>query len=218
MVGRIVVLVSGSGSNMEALVRACRTGEVPAEVVAVVADRPCTGLERATAAGVATMLVEPRSYSSRDEWSEALRDRVLACAPDLVVSAGFMRILAPAFVGAFEGKLINLHPSLLPAFRGAHAVREALEAGVQVTGTTVHFVDEEVDHGGILLQEPVGVFPEDDEDSLHERIKKVEHQVLPDVCRLLLEGKVRLSGKDVVWDPTAGPGPPPLPRGPEVTG
>ncbi len=185
---------------MEALVRACRSGEVPAEVTAVVADRPCPGLERAAEHGVDTALVEPGSFSSRHEWDEALRDRVLAYEPDLVVSAGFMRIVSPAFVRALGGRFINLHPSLLPAFRGAHAVRDALAAGVRITGTTIHFVDEEVDHGAILVQEPVRVEPGDDEASLHERIKKVEHQLLPEACRLLLNGEVRLAGGTVVWE------------------
>jgi phosphoribosylglycinamide formyltransferase 1 len=115
-----------------------------------------------------------------------LRDRVAAREPDLVVAAGFMRILAPSFVDAFSGRLINLHPSLLPAFPGANAVRDALAHGVKVTGTTVHLVDHEVDHGPILLQEAVSVLPDDTEATLHERIKKVEHRLLPAACRLML--------------------------------
>ena len=116
-----------------------------------------------------------------------MRDRVAGYRPDLVVSAGFMRILAPVFVDAFAGRLINLHPSLLPAFPGAHAVRDALAAGVKVTGTTVHHVDHLVDHGPILLQEAVDVRADDDEASLHARIKAVEHRLLPEACRILLE-------------------------------
>src|SRR5918992_1631954 len=145
--GRIVVLVSGSGTNMTALATACREGRVPGAIVAVVADH----------------------------------------RPDLVVSAGFMRILAPVFVDAFEGRLINLHPALLPAFPGAHAVRDALDHGVKVTGTTVHLIDHDVDHGRILFQVPVEVLPDDTEESLHERIKEAEHQLLPEACRRLLE-------------------------------
>jgi phosphoribosylglycinamide formyltransferase 1 len=193
-----VVLVSGSGSNMDALVHACDAGEIPGEVVGIIADRRCAALEKASARGIEASLVEPGGYPSRDAWSEALRDRVAGLEPDLVVSAGFMRILSPVFVAAFSGKLINLHPSLLPAFRGAHAVRDALTAGVEESGTTVHFIDNEVDHGPIILQERVPVEPGDDEESLHERIKAVEHRLLPRACKLILEGKARLEGERVV--------------------
>ena len=192
MAGRIVVLVSGSGSNMLALARACAEGEVPGEIVAVVADRDCPALERARGQAIPTELLEPGRFESREEWSRALRDLVAGHAPDLVVSAGFMRILAPVFVDEFFGRLINLHPSLLPAFPGAHAVRDALEAGVRVTGSTVHLVDRLVDHGPVLLQEAVRVEPDDDAQRLHERIKAVEHGLLARACRLMLEGRVKL--------------------------
>lgn len=195
MAGRIVVLISGAGSNMEALADACEAGEVPGRVVAVVADRDCVGIKAAEARGLVTAVLEPAEFESRDAWSAALGDLVAAHEPDLVVSAGFMRILAPVFVSAFEGRLVNLHPSLLPSWPGAHAVRDALEAGVKITGSTVHFVDDEVDHGPIIAQKPVPVRDTDDEDSLHERIKLLEHRLLPEVCRLLLEGRVSLEGR-----------------------
>ena len=198
MPGRIVVLISGSGSNMEALAGACAEGAVPGEVVAVVADRDCGGLKVAEKLGLEHRLVEPGMYGSREEWSAALRDVVQEYRPDLVVSAGFMRILAPAFVDSFSGKLINLHPALLPAFRGAHAVRDALEMGVKVTGSTIHFIDHQVDHGPIVLQEAVRVEPFDTEEMLHERIKNVEHRLLPKACRLFLEGKLRVEDGRVV--------------------
>jgi phosphoribosylglycinamide formyltransferase 1 len=123
---------------------------------------------------------------------------VLAYRPDLVVSAGFMRLLAPSFVDAFSDRLINLHPSLLPAFPGAHAVRDALAHGARETGTTVHFVDYEVDHGPILLQEAVPVEAGDTEETLHERIKAIEHRLLPRACKLFLEDKLSLEGGEVV--------------------
>lgn len=192
MSGRIVVLISGSGTNMEALVESCRREELPGDVVGVVADRDCLGLKAAERLGVASDLVNFADFGSRAEWSEALRDRVAVFRPDLVVSAGFMRLLAPAFVDTFDQRLINLHPALLPAFPGAHAVRDALAAGVRVTGTTIHFIDHEMDHGPILLQEAVRVEMTDTEDELHDRIKAVEHRLLPQACRLVLEGKVRL--------------------------
>ncbi len=197
MPGRIVVLISGSGSNMEALAEACEAGPVPGEVVAVVADRDCDGLRLAEKRGIDARLVDFSAFDEREKWSVALRDVVQSYEPDLVVSAGFMRILAPVFVDAFAGRLINLHPALLPAFPGAHGVRDALEHGVKVTGSTVHFVDHLVDHGPILLQEAVPVRPDDDADTLHARIKEVEHRLLPEACRLILEGKVSIEGTRV---------------------
>lgn len=200
MAGRIVVLISGSGTNMEAIAAACESGDIPGDVVAVVADRDCLGLRIAENRGIPTTVIEPGEFGSRDEWSAALRDAVASYEPDLVVSAGFMRILAPVFVDAFKGKLINLHPSLLPAFPGAHGPRDALAHGVKVTGTTVHFIDNQVDHGPIILQEAVRVEQNDTEDTLHERIKNVEHRLLPHACRLVLDGKVRLDECRVIVD------------------
>lgn len=200
MAGRIVVLISGSGTNMEALVDACGAGHVPGDVVAVIADRDCEGLRLAEKRAIEAELVDFSSFEEREEWSLALRDLVRSYEPDLVVSAGFMRILAPVFVDAFPGKLINLHPALLPSFAGAHGVRDALEHGVKVTGSTVHFVDHLVDHGPILLQEAVDVREDDDVATLHERIKKVEHRLLPRACRLILEGKVSIDGTRVRID------------------
>jgi len=197
--GRIAVLVSGTGSNMAALIDACDAGRVPGSVALVASDRPCRGVETAHQRGIETAIVEPSAFGSRAEWSAALADKVGTSSPDLVVSAGFMRILAPVFVDAFAGRLINLHPSLLPAFPGAHGVRDALEHGVKVTGSTVHFVDNEVDHGPILLQEPVPIEVGDTEETLHERIKAVEHRLLPEACRLVLERQVRIeNGRAVV--------------------
>lgn len=185
---------------MEALAEACAGGDVPGEIVAVVADRDCLGLRASEKRDIPTEVLEPSSFESRDAWSEALKDTVASYDPDLVVSAGFMRILAPVFVDAFKDRLINLHPSLLPAFPGAHGPRDALEHGAKVTGTTVHFIDNEVDHGPIILQEAVRIEQNDTEDSLHERIKNVEHRLLPHACRLLLEGKVRVEDGRVIVD------------------
>jgi phosphoribosylglycinamide formyltransferase-1 len=190
--GRIVVLISGSGTNMEELAAACERGDVPGEVVAAVADRECIGLKAAEQRLVPTALVDFGSFDTREAWSDALRVTVERFRPDLVVSAGFMRVTSPVFVDAFSGRYLNLHPALLPSFPGAHGVRDALAAGVKVTGSTVHFVDYQVDHGPILLQESVLVEEGDDEDSLHARIKEAEHRLLPAACKLFLEGKVRI--------------------------
>lgn len=184
---------------MESLVEACNRGDVAGRVVAVFADRECLGLKVAERLGIPSQKLEPADFPSRDDWSAALRDEVAEHQPDLVVSAGFMRILAPVFVDAFPNRIINLHPALLPSFPGAHAVRDALAFGVKVTGSTVHLVDHEVDHGPILLQEAVRVEPGDDEESLHERIKEVEHRLLPQAVSLVLAGNFRLQdGRTVI--------------------
>jgi phosphoribosylglycinamide formyltransferase 1 len=177
---------------MEQLAMACERGEVPGEVVAVISDRECIGLKAAEQRSIPTAVVQFASFESRESWSDALRVTVESFRPDLVVSAGFMRVTSPVFVDAFSGRYINLHPALLPSFPGAHGVRDALAAGVKITGSTVHFVDYEVDHGPIILQEPVRIEEGDDEDSLHARIKEAEHRLLPAACRLILEGRVRV--------------------------
>ncbi|MEA2486479.1 MAG: phosphoribosylglycinamide formyltransferase 1 [Actinomycetota bacterium] len=184
---------------MVALRDACERGEIPGELVAVVADRPCDGIALAREAGIDTVVIEPGDFASRDEWSAGLKQVVGSFEPDLVVSAGFMRILAPVFVDAFAGRLLNLHPSLLPSFPGAHAVRDAIAFGARVTGSTVHFIDNEVDHGPIVAQTAVEIEPGDSEDELHERIKAAEHKLLPDACRLVIEGRARLEGSRVVF-------------------
>lgn len=175
---RVVVLVSGSGTLLQAIFD---SQDSRYEVCAVVADKPCPAIERARAAGVATSVVE--LGEDREAWNVALARAVSQATPDLVVSAGFMKILGPAFLSQFQGRTINTHPALLPAFPGAHAVRDALAYGVKVTGSTVHLVDEGVDTGAIIAQRPVLVAPDDDEETLHERIKKEERQLIVAVLR-----------------------------------
>jgi phosphoribosylglycinamide formyltransferase-1 len=192
---RVAVLVSGHGSNLQALLDAAGPGSGMA-VVLVGADRPgAYGLERARRAGIDTAVVRPADHPDRGSFDLALRDLVAAARPDVVCLAGFMRILGPGFVRAFPDRILNTHPSLLPAFRGAHAVRDALAYGVKVTGCTVHLVDEEVDHGPVLFQAAVPVEPGDDEGRLHERIKREEHRLLPLAVRLVAEGRVRVEGR-----------------------
>jgi phosphoribosylglycinamide formyltransferase 1 len=193
---RVVVLVSGHGSNLQALLDAAAERGSGMTVVLVGADRPgAFGLERARRAGVDTAVVRPADHPDRPSFDLALRDLVAAARPDVVCLAGFMRILGPAFVGAFPDRILNTHPSLLPAFRGANAVRDALAYGVKVTGCTVHLVDEQVDHGPVLFQAAVPVEPGDDEDRLHGRIKQEEHRLLPLAVRLVAEGRVRVEGR-----------------------
>lgn len=190
----MVVLVSGTGSNLQALHEACQRREVPGFVAGVVADRPCPAVEWAGSVNIPWMVLEPGAFDSRDKWSRVLLERLLEVQADVVISAGFMRILAPVVVDWYFGRLINVHPSLLPAFPGAHAVRDALAAGVKVTGSTVHYIDHLVDHGPIIMQTPVHVEDNDTEISLHERIKEAEHEMLPQVCSLLLENRIGLAG------------------------
>lgn len=187
---RLVVLVSGSGTNLQALLDAARDPGYGSSVVAVVSDRPAAGgLERARAAGVPTDVVDPAAFPDRAAWDAALADAVAAHAPDLVVCAGFMRLLGALFLERFPGRIVNTHPALLPAFPGAHAVRDALTYGAQVTGVTVHLVDEGVDTGPVIAQAAVPVVDGDDEDALHERIKGVERALLVEVVgRMVREG------------------------------
>ena len=189
--GRIAVGASGTGSNLRALVEASRRGSLPADVVLVFADRDCPALDWAVEQGIDTALV-PRARRD-DAAGRAAEDAALAVtlgavAPDLVVLAGYMRVLGPATLLALRDRIVNTHPSLLPAFAGAHPVRDALAAGVHLTGATVHLVDETLDGGRILAQEPVRVLPGDDQTALHERIKSVEHRLLPATVARLLAG------------------------------
>lgn len=175
---RIVVLVSGSGTTLQALIDGVADGRIPAELAAVGADKECAGLDRARGVGVEAFTVAPADYPDRPAWNRAIQQAVAGQQPDLVVLAGFMRILDAEFVAAFEGRIINTHPALLPSFPGAHGVRDALAHGVRITGVTVHRVVPEVDAGQILGQAAVEVLPGDDEQSLHERIKAVERDLL----------------------------------------
>jgi phosphoribosylglycinamide formyltransferase-1 len=197
----MAVLVSGHGSNLQALIDAAAEPAYGTRVVLVVSDRPgAYGLERARRHGIDTAVVRLEDHRDRPSFDRALRDLVAAARPDVVCLAGFMRILGPEFVRAFPNRIVNTHPSLLPAFRGAHAVREALAYGVRVTGCTVHLIDEEVDHGPVLFQAPVPVLDGDDEASLHERIKREEHRLLPVAARLVAEGRLRVDGRRASFD------------------
>lgn len=179
---RAVVLVSGSGTLLQALLDAGTRADYPVRVVAVGADRNGTGgVAKAESAGIPGFTAAVRDFGDRQAWDTALAGMLAEYQPDVVVSAGFMKILGPAVLGGFAGRLVNTHPALLPAFPGAHAVRDALAYGVRVTGATVHLVDSGVDTGPILEQEAVRVSASDDEGTLHERIKRVERRLLVDV-------------------------------------
>jgi phosphoribosylglycinamide formyltransferase 1 len=196
---RLAVLVSGSGTNLQALLDAVASDQdFGGEVVVVGSDRAdAGGLARADAAGIATVVQPLDAHPDRATWEAALRDDLEAHRPGAIVLAGFMRILSPSFLAGWPDRVINTHPSLLPAFRGAHAVREALEYGVKVTGSTVHLVDEQVDHGPIVAQQAVEIRDGDTEGSLHDRIKAVEHELLPACVKLLCHGRIEVEGRHV---------------------
>ena len=190
MTTHVVVLLSGSGTLCTALLDAIDAGEVDARVVAVVSDREdAQGLARARERGVPALAHPLAAGSDRAVWDAALRDVVEAYDPDLVASAGFMKLLGPAFLGRFGGRTINTHPALLPSFPGMHGPRDALRAGVKVSGATVFVVDPGVDTGRILLQRAVDVLPDDDVESLHERIKVAERRLLIQAVAEWKEGK-----------------------------
>lgn len=195
MDARIAVLASGAGSNLQALLDDPLVGPW---IKVVVSDQPgAIALERARARDVKSVAMDPgnfRTRADRDRWLSGVLE---GQGIEFVLLAGYMRILGPDVVRPFYQRILNVHPSLLPAFPGAHAVRDSLEWGVKVTGATVHLVDEEVDHGPVVLQEPVLVLADDDEHSLHLRIQAVEHRLFPQATRLLVEGRLRLEGRSV---------------------
>jgi phosphoribosylglycinamide formyltransferase 1 len=192
---RIVILISGRGSNMEAIVRCCASEGWPASVVAVLSNRTdAPGLAFASAQGITTAVVDHKAFARREDFDEALAQAVDALAPDLLVLGGFMRVLGAAFVQRYAGRLLNIHPSLLPAFPGLHTHRRALEAGCKVVGATVHFVTAELDHGPIVMQSAVPVRAGDDEASLSARVLATEHVIYPQAVRWFVQGKLRLEG------------------------
>ena len=193
-----MVLASGSGTLLQSVLEAAAVDGYPAQVVGVVVDRDCAAEGRAASGGVPSRRVALGDYPGRAAWDNALTEAVAAFEPDLVVSAGFMKILGPAFLDRFDARVINTHPALLPSFPGAHAVRDALAYGVKVTGSTVHLVDAGVDTGPVLAQEAVPVLEEDDEDSLHERIKIVERRLLVDVIAAVANRGVKSDGRKAV--------------------
>jgi phosphoribosylglycinamide formyltransferase-1 len=201
---RVAVLASGRGSNLAAIFDACRRPEFPARVVVAVSDREdAPALARARQEGVDAVFVDPRASADRAAYDAALAAALERYRPGLVCLAGFMRLLGPAFVGAWAGRLMNVHPSLLPAFPGLHAQRQALAYGVKVAGATVHFVDGGIDSGPVIAQACVAVRPDDTEASLSARILVEEHRLYPAAIRLFAEGRLTLEGRRVIVKETA---------------
>ena len=197
---RVGVLASGRGSNLQALLDASARPDYPAQVVLVISDRErAAALDRARAAGVEALFVNPKDFGDRESFDLALVRELTARRVDLVCNAGYMRILSPAYCRAFAGRAMNIHPSLLPAFPGLHAQRQALEHGAKVAGATVHFVDDgPVDTGPIILQASVPILPNDSEESLAARILVEEHRLYPEAVRLFAEGRLEVVGRRVI--------------------
>ena len=207
----IVVLFSGGGTNLEAIARAAATGRLPVEVVAAISNDPkAGGIRRAEALGIPVTVVSHREHADRDGFDTALRAAIDAHGPELVVLAGFMRILTPDFVAHYRGRLLNVHPSLLPAYKGLHTHRRALEAGEQEHGSSVHFVTGELDGGPVVVQARVPVHPDDTPESLEARVRPWEYVILPQAIRLFAEGRLRLQGDTPQLDgsPLMAPLPP----------
>lgn len=190
---RLAVLVSGTGSNLQALIDAQARGELSGRIVLVVSNRPgVLALERAAQAGIEAVVLDHRSYADRAAFDRALDALLRSREVEWIALAGFMRLLGAEFVRAWQGRLVNIHPSLLPAFPGAKAIRDALAAGVRQTGVTIHFVDEGTDTGPVIAQEPVDVLPADTEETLAARVHTVEHRLFPRALEAVLSGRARL--------------------------
>lgn len=197
---RIAVLISGRGSNLQALIDATAEPDYPGEIVLVISNRPkAQGLERAAKAGIQQETIDHKDFESRQDFEAALNDALKIAKVDYVCLAGFMRRLTDSFASDWRGRLINIHPSLLPAFKGLHVHERMIEAGVKLAGCTVHFVSAEVDAGPIIGQAAVPVLPGDNEEKLAARILEQEHRLYPACLRLLIEGKARLAGHTVPY-------------------
>ncbi len=196
---KIVVLVSGQGSNLQALIDACQQGRITAEIVAVFSNRAqAYGLQRAQAADIAAHALDAKAYADRAAFDAALAEAIDQYQPDLVVLAGYMRILSPQFVQHFAGRMLNIHPSLLPKYPGLHTHRQAIDNGDSEHGTSVHFVTEQLDGGPVILQAKVPIFPGDEEDEVVERVQTQEHLIYPLVVNWFVEGRLAMRD-DAAW-------------------
>jgi phosphoribosylglycinamide formyltransferase 1 len=195
----IVVLISGRGSNMLAIARRALNGELPVDVRAVISDKvDAAGLAHASELGIPVATLSPREFASRELYDVALADLVASYQPQLIVLAGFMRILTKAFVDAFAGKIINIHPSLLPKYRGLHTHKRAIEAGDALHGVSVHYVTQELDGGPVIMQASVPVLPDDTAESLSARVQRQEHRIYPQVIEWIARRRIELRS-DGVW-------------------
>ncbi|MFH1996566.1 MAG: phosphoribosylglycinamide formyltransferase [Candidatus Omnitrophota bacterium] len=194
----IAVLCSGSGTNLQAIIDAVASGSIKAMIALVLSDNAhAYALERAKKAGIETIILESKGFASREDYDRKIVKELRARNVELVVLAGFMRLMSPYFTGEFKNRTLNIHPSLLPSFKGTRGVRDALEYGSKVTGPTVHFVDEMLDHGPIILQSAVVIRDNDTEETLLERIHKEEHTIYPEAVKLFVEGRLKVDGRKV---------------------
>jgi phosphoribosylglycinamide formyltransferase-1 len=195
---KIGVLISGRGSNMISIAKACRSGDINGDITVVISNKKnAPGLEKAASMGIETLFISHKAFSSREEFDSAMVGELRGRSVDLVCLAGFMRLLSPVMVRAFRNRIMNIHPSLLPAFPGLNAQWQAVDYGVKVSGATVHFVDEDLDHGPIIIQQAVTVRDDDTGDSLAERILKIEHEIYPASVRLFCRDRLTVTGRRV---------------------
>ena len=194
----IAVFASGRGTNFSAIIRAVKKNKIKANLALLLCDDPKAGaIGRARRAGIKIALIKREDFAAKNDFENEIIRHLEENHIDLIVLAGFMRILSPGLVGRYKNKVLNIHPALLPSFKGAEGIKDAFAYGVKVTGVSVHFVDEEMDHGPIILQEPVEVEEEDTPESLAARVHKVEHRIYPEAVRLYVEGKLRVEGRKV---------------------
>jgi phosphoribosylglycinamide formyltransferase-1 len=191
-------LCSGSGTNLQAIIDAVKTGYIPAEIALVVSDnKDALAVGRARERGIETLVLDKKDFKTREEFDKEIVKNLKKKDVGLVVLAGFMRLLSPYFIREYRNKIMNIHPALLPSFKGAHGIKDALEHGAKVTGPTVHFVDEELDHGPIILQKALEIRENDTEETLLERVHSQEHRIYPEAIKLFVEGRLKIAGRRV---------------------
>lgn len=194
----IAVFASGRGTNFGAIIRAVKKGKIKASLSLLVCDNPKAGaIGRAKRAGIKVALVQRKDFATKKDFEAKIVEHLEADKIDLIVLAGFMRLLSPEFVSRYKGRIVNIHPALLPCFKGTRSIKDAFDYGAKITGVTVHFVDEEMDHGPIILQKEVKIEERDTLESLEVKVHKVEHQIYPEAVRLFIEGKLNLEGRKV---------------------
>jgi phosphoribosylglycinamide formyltransferase-1 len=194
----IAVLCSGSGTNLQAIIDAVKAGAIKAKIALVVSDnKDAFALERARRAGIETVVINRKDYKARRDFDLRIVEELRKRGVELVVLAGYMRLLSPEFISAYRNRIMNVHPALLPSFKGTHGIKDALAHGAKITGATVHFVEEELDDGPIILQSAVEIMPGDTEDTLLERVHREEHRIFPEAIRLFAEGRLKVDGRVV---------------------
>ena len=198
---RLVVLISGNGTNLQAIIDRCEDGEIPARVVGVISNEPCAGgLERSAKAGIQNVVIDHRDYSTRSEFDQALGRHIDSHRPDLLILAGFMRILGKELVQRYQGRILNIHPSLLPNYPGLNTHQRALTDGISEHGATVHFVVPQLDAGPIVVQGRIRVYPDDTPDTLAQRVHELEYRIYPQAIRWFAEGRLTLRGNSACLD------------------